>query len=180
MIRRAVLGAAAAAIALALFPTAASANSSPLPNHEAGGSFRVSETSPVVGAPFAVDVSGGQPGELVTLTITSKPASKSNGDKAVTSTRTVRAVTNPSGVANFTVALADAGVHTLTAAAADGDVVGTKTLTASAASAAADDQVSPAGFDGMPLALGGAALLALMAAGAVLVTRRRRSEQAPA
>lgn len=174
MIRRAAFGAAVALI-LILAPTAAAtAYSGSMASHEAGSKFTVSEQTPVVGAPFAADVSGSEPDALVTLTIAAKP-----GAGPAAGNRTVREVAKASGVANFTVTLTEAGVYTLTATAADGDVVGTQTVTVIAAGAAAGGKANPEGSGGTSLAVG-AVVLALVGAVAALLARRRRSAQLPA
>ena len=160
MIRRLAL-AVAAAVALILVPSAAMAA------YQAPGfTFTVSDATPAIGVPFTAVVTGAEPGTVVTLTVTGG--------------QTFTATANASGVATFTLTLSAAGVYTLTATNAAGVVIGTQTVTVAAAGAGSGaPALSTTGFDGLPLAVGGG-LLVLTGAGAVVISRRRRSAQVPA
>ena len=165
MIRRAVL-VAAAAVAIILTPSVAMAYDAP------GFSSSVSDSTPAIGQPVTVTVSGGlaNANQVITLVITSG-----------TSTRSLTATANASGVASFTFTLSAAGTYTVQALNAAGALVSDQVLTVAAAApaAAAGGALSFTGFDGMGLAVGGGVLV-LVGSGAVVVARRRRSAQVPA
>src|SRR5450631_297034 len=115
MIRPAVLVAAAAA-ALILAPTTAMAQA------PAGVRVSVGHRAPAA-LPFAVTASGAKANELVTLTVTPKPASIGN------TSFTHRA--NDRGVVSFELTLADDGIYVLTTKSASGAVLSTETVTVS-------------------------------------------------
>ena len=169
MIRRAVL-AAAAAVALILAPSAAMAYNA------SGFSCTVSDPTPAAGVPFTVVCSGAQPGAVLTLTVTRNPAANFG-------TKTFTATANANGVATFTVTVAPAGAYSLMVKGASGAVISTQTLKVLGVGAASPPvkggQLSNTGFEGMPLAVGGG-MLVLVGAGAVLISRRRKSAQVPA
>lgn len=176
MIRRTVL-VAAAAVALILAPTAAMAYDAP------GFTSTVSDSTPALGQPVTVVISGADANAPVTLTITSNPASLSNDTIQIAGTKSLTKTANASGVVSFTVTLTGVGSFLLTATNAAGAVISTQTLTVAAAGAAsggvAGAQLSRTGFEGMPLVVGGGVLV-LLGAGAVVIARRRRSAQVPA
>jgi hypothetical protein len=176
MIRRTVLVAAAAA-ALILAPTAAMAYDAP------GYTSTVSDSTPASGSPCTVVISGGEANEPVTLTITSNPASLSNDTIQIAGTKSLTKTANASGVASFSVTLSGAGGFALTATNAAGAVLSTQSLTVGTAGAASGAvtgaRLARTGFEGMPLVVGGGVLV-LLGAGAVVITRRRRSAQVPA
>lgn len=175
MIRRAVL-VAAAAVAVILTPSVAMAYNAP------GFTSTVSDSTPALGAPVTVVISGADAKAPVNLTITSNPASISNEAIQIAGTKSLTKAANTSGVATFTVTLTAAGTYSLVASKAAGAVMSTQTLTVAGAAAAplpaATGALSFTGFDGMGLAVGGGALV-LAGAGVVLVARRRRSAQMP-
>lgn len=162
MIRRAVLVAAAAA-ALVLAPSAALAYNAP------GFSSSVSDSTPAVGQSTTVTVQGGlaNANKVITLVV-----------KSGATTKTFSATANASGVATFTFTLGVAGNYTVQAFSAAGALVSDQVLTvaAGAAAAAPGGKLSATGFDGLPLAVGGGALV-LAGAGAVVIARRRKTVQ---
>jgi hypothetical protein len=171
---------AAAAVALFLVPTAAMAYEAP------GYDATVSDATPALGAPIAVSMTGGEPNEAVTLTVTTTPASISSDDIQIAGTKALTKKSSASGAVTFSVTLAASGSYTLTMTDPAGAVLSTQTLaagTAGAAGAAASGapgaQLSRTGFDGLGLAVGGGVLL-LVGAGAVVVAKRRRSTPVPA
>ena len=115
MIRPAVLVAAAAA-ALILAPTTAMAQA------PAGVRVSVGHRAPAA-PPFAVTASGAKANELVTLTVTPKPASIGN--------RSFTHRANARGVVSFELTLADDGIYVLTTKSASGAVLSTETVTVS-------------------------------------------------
>ncbi len=166
MIRRVFL-VFAAALALILAPSVAMAYNAP------GFTCTVSDATPAAGVPMTVVCSGAQAGEVLTLTATRNPASTFG-------TKTFTATANASGVATFTLTLTPAGDYSLVVKGANGAVISTQTVKVlGVGTAAAPGQLGRTGFDGMPLAVGGG-ILVLAGAGAVLISRRRRSAQVPA
>ena len=194
MFRRAVLVAAAAALALILAPSVAMAA-----YNAPGFAATVSNPSPATGQPVTVTLSGAKANGAVTLTVTPDTASVRSGaiqiDGTVTTSLTKNA--NASGVASFTVTLAAAGSFTLTFTNSAGAVVSTQTLTAHAVGGAsgagsasgvvpggasgsgAGGQLSRTGFEGTGLAVGGG-LLVVAGAGAMVLARRRKTAHLPA
>ena len=87
-------------------------------------------------------------------------------------------------MATFTFTVTVAGVQDFQVFNDAGDLVSDQTLTVLGAGGAAGPvtgggQLSNTGFDGMGLAVGGGVLV-LAGAGAVLISRRRKSAQVPA
>ena len=193
MFRRAVLVAAAAALALFFAPSAAMAA-----YNAPGFAATVSNPSPATGQPVTVTLTGAKANEAITLTVTPDSASVRSGaiqiDGTVTTSLTKNA--NASGVASFTVTLASAGSFTLTFTNASGAVLSTQTLTAhavggasgaggasgvvagGASGAGAGGQLSRTGFEGTGIAVGGG-LLVLAGAGAMVLARRRKTAHLP-
>jgi len=169
MIRRALL-VAAAAVAVILAPSAAMAYTAP------GFNCTLSDSTPNLGTPVTMTCTGAAPGEVLTLTVTRTPAANF-GTKVLTATA------NASGVATFTVTFSPAGTYSLVVKRASGAVISTQTVkvlgVSAAAGVVAGGQLSRTGFDGMPLAVGGGALV-LVGAGVVVVARRRKSAHVPA
>jgi hypothetical protein len=116
MIRRAVL-VTAAAVALILAPGTAMAD-----YNAPGFGSTVSDSTPTAGVPFTVHVTGAEPGETVTLTITRKPTSSSS--PAPTSKPA-----NDQGVADFAVTLTQDGTYSLVSTSAAGKVLSSQTVT---------------------------------------------------
>ena len=202
MIRRAVL-VAAAAVALILAPTAATA--------QAPAGFTVPQAT-AAGVPFKVIASGAKANEAVTLTMTPDPAS--------IGTRSLTQIANARGVASFVVTLTADGTYLLVSKSASGVVLTSQTVTVSdhgavivagtsaasgtaasaaagkASSASADKAATAAtgkaasaatgtaargqlaftGLGGMSLLVGGGVLV-LAGTGLVLVIRRRTPAQ---
>ena len=163
MVRRALLTAAAAA-ALVAFPAAAMAYDAP------GYNTTVTDPTPAIGQAFTVTTDGNAPGEQLTLTVTSNPASISNDSIVVAGSKALAKTADASGNVSWTVTLNAAGTYTLAITNAAGQLVGDEVVTVAAAAGPA---LSDTGFDGMPLVLGAGALVALGAT-AVVVARRRR------
>ena len=188
MFRRAVLVAAAAALALILAPSAAMAA-----YNAPGFSATVSNPSPATGQPFNVVLSGAKANEAITLTITSDPASISSDSIQIAGTKSLTKTANASGVATFAVTLTAGGTYTLALTNASGAVLSTQTVTAHAAGAGgasgvvaggasgagSGGQLSRTGFEGTGIAVGGG-LLVLAGAGAMVVARRRKTAHLPA
>lgn len=175
MIRRVFL-VAAAAVALILAPTVAMAYNAP------GYGCFLTDWTPANGHATTEHCSHGHKYEAVTLTTTSNPASISSNAIQIAGTKSLTKTSNASGAVDFTVTLTGAGTYALTVTNASGAVLSAQTVTVAAAGAAAPAAIgglSRTGFDGMPIALGGGALV-LLGAGAVLVARRRKSAQVPA
>ena len=196
MFRRAVLVAAAAALALILAPSAAMAA-----YNAPGFAATVSNPSPAIGQPVTVTLSGAKANEAITLTVSPDSAAVGSGairiDGTVTTSLTKNA--NASGVASFTVTLGAAGSFTLTFTNAAGAVLSTQTLTAHAVGGAsggaaggasgvvpggasgtgAGGQLPRTGFEGTGIAVGGG-LLVLAGAGAMVLARRRKTAHLPA
>jgi hypothetical protein len=171
---------AAVAAALFLIPTAAMAYEAP------GYDATVSDATPALGVPVAVNMTGADANEAVTLTVTSVPASISNDDIQIAGTKAMTKRMNASGAGTFMVTLRVSGTYNLTMTDPAGATLSTQTLAAGTAGAAAGvagattgAQLSKTGFDGMGLAIGGVALV-LAGAGAVVVARRRRPVSVPA
>lgn len=168
MIRRKVLIVAAAA-ALVLAPSAAFGYGAT----DYTNKGTVSDSTPAAGESFSVTVQG--PANAgVTLTVTSNPASLPDSAITIAGTKSLTKTTNASGVAVFTVTLAQAGTYTVVAAdAASGAVLSTQSLTVAAAAGGTAAALPTTGSDALPLGLGAGALV-LAGAGAVVVARRRR------
>jgi LPXTG-motif cell wall-anchored protein len=167
-IRRSAL-VAAAAVALALVPSAAFAYGS----GDYSNKGTVSDTTPAVGQSFTVTVVG-PPGASVTLTITSNPATLPDSAITIAGTKSLAKVTNASGTAVFTVTLSQPGTFTIVATdTASGAVLSTQSVTVAGAASAAG-QLSSTGSNALPIALGAGALV-LVGAGGVVVARRRQA-----
>jgi len=171
MVRRALLTAAAAAALVAL-PAAAMAYDAP------GYATTVTDPTPAIGQAFTLTTDGQTAGETLTLTVTSDPASIGNDKIAVAGSRSLAKTADASGAASWSITLSAAGTYTLAVTNAAGQLVGDETVTVAAA-AVAGPALSETGFDGMPLAIGAGALVALGAT-AVVVARRRREVTAAA
>ncbi len=167
---RRILAAVAAAATLALAPTAAFAYGA----GDYSNDGTVSDTTPAVGTPFTVTVTG--PGQTpVTLTITSNPASIPDSAITIAGTKALTKTTDASGSVVFTVTLAQAGTYTLVVTdTGTGAVLSTQVVTVAGSTAAGG--LASTGSNTLPYALGGAALL-LVGAGAVVVARRRTAHQ---
>jgi len=153
MIRRPVL-VAAAAVALALVPSAAMAYDAP------GYGTTVSDATPAVGSAFSLTVTGVDPGAVVTLKVAGK---------------SYTATANANGAATFTVTLTAVGTYTARAYV-NGALVSDEVVTV-VSGASAGAELSSTGFESAGLAAG-AGVLVLAGAGAVLVAKRRRSPSA--
>lgn len=164
MVRRALLTAAAAAALVAL-PTVAMAYDAP------GYETTVSDPTPALGQAFSVVTDGNNAGEQLTLTVTSNPASIGNDKIVVAGSRSLAKTADENGRATWTVTLNAAGTFTLAVTNAAGQLVGDETVTVAGAPAAPG--LSDTGFDGLPLAIGAGALVALGAT-VVVIARRRR------
>lgn len=169
MIRRIIMVAAAAA-ALTLVPSAAMAYNAP------GFNSTVSDSTPAIGQPVTIVITGADADEPVTLTITSDPASISSDAIQIAGTKSLTKNANASGVATFTVTLTAAASYALTATNAAGAVLSTQTLTVAAATPAAAGTLPRTGFDVMGFGLWGG-LFVLVGAGALIVVKRRRPAQ---
>lgn len=163
MVRRALLT-AAAAVALVALPAAAMAYDAP------GYTTTVTDPTPAIGQAFTLTTDGQTAGEQLILTVTSDPASIGNDKIAVAGSRSLAKTADADGAASWSITLSAAGTYTLAVTNAAGQLVGDETVTVAAATGPA---LSDTGFDGMPLAIGAGALVALGAA-AVVVARRRR------
>lgn len=154
-----------------------------------GYNVTVSDPTPTVGHPIAVNVSGGTAQDKITLTITPTTAST---DKV--STKQL----NASGAGNFTVNFKKAGTYTLTLTDSKGHVVSTQVVVVSTQTVAFGTQIvtvsnnfagkggaqgpatSGPGLSGTGLAIGGLLVLVLAGAGPALIARRRKSAHASA
>ena len=163
MIRR-ILLVAAAAVALALVPSAAMAYDAP------GFDSSVSDATPAPGSSVTMIVKG-LPNQALKLTVT----------YSVGGVKTYRTTANAKGVATFTFKAASSGTMTAVVTNAAGDVVSSQELTVSGSGPGngKDKKLKDTGFNGMGLAAGGGGLV-LLGAGAVVVAKRRRSAQVPA
>jgi LPXTG-motif cell wall-anchored protein len=171
MIRRTVLIAAAAA-ALAIVPTAAFGYGAT----DYTNTGTVSDSTPAAGVAFTVTVQG-PANTSVTLTITSNPASLPDSSITIAGTKSLAKTTNASGVATFTVTLAQSGTFTLvTTDTASGAVLSTQTVTVPAA-ASAGAALAATGSNVLPMLLGAGALLVL-GTGGIVVAKRRHGAQA--
>ena len=169
MIRRTILS-AAAAIALVAMPMAAMAYEAP------GFNTTVSDTTPAIGQAFTLTTTGAVPGETLTCTVTSNPATISNDAITIAGTKALAKVANAAGTVTCTVTLTAAGTYTLAVTNAAGALVGDEVVTVAAAAAPA---LSSTGFDAIGLA-GGAAALVAAGAFAVFLARRRQLAHAGA
>jgi len=170
MIRRTILS-AAAAIALVAMPMAAMAYDAPSYN------TTVSDSTPDIGQAITVTTTGATPGETLTCTVTSNPATISNDAITIAGTKALAKVANASGTVTCTVTLTAAGTYTLAVTNAAGALVGDEVVTVAAAAAA--PALSSTGFDAIGLA-GGAAALVAAGAFAVFLARRRQLAHAGA
>lgn len=177
MIRRSLIS-AAAAIALVVMPTVAMAYDAP------GYDTTVSDPTPAVGRAFTLMTRGAAPGAILTLTITSDPASVGNDAIEIAGTRTTTktAEADADGTVTWTVVLSAAGTYFLAVTDAAGNLLGDETVTvAGAAAGGAAGAVTPGlsdtGFDGAGLAVGA---VVLIVAGAVAVFFARRRQLAHA
>jgi hypothetical protein len=180
LIRRALL-VAAAAVALILAPTTAMAYTAP------GYNVTVSDPTPSVGHPIAVNVTGGAAWDRVTLTITPTTASIDKATKRL----------NASGAGRFRVTFKRAATYTLTLTDSKGRVVSTQIVVVSTQTVALGTQIVPvsnyfagkggvqglatsgSGSSGTGLAIGGGLLvLAMAGAGLALVAQRRKPAHA--
>jgi len=154
VIRRTAL-VVAGAVALIFAPTAAMADYNGQPY-----SSSVSDSTPAIGSPVTVTVTGVAPGTVVTLRV-------SDG-------QVLSATANASGVASFKVTFRAAGTFTAQAFVG-GVLVSDQVLTVAAASVAVAGGALPTtGFDGLGLAAGAGALV-LAGAGALVFVKRRQS-----
>lgn len=185
---RRTIATAAAAGALILTPVAA-AVAAPGDGDYTGSA----PESAVVGQSFPVTISGAQPGEDVTLTITyDDPIT--DADITIAGTKSHTKAANAAGVATFSVTIAAAGTVELKAVGAESGVLFTDTVQVGTAVPTGDGQggkgtPTPAdkGGDpdrlsdaGAPTALyaGGAAVLMLGAGGALYAAKRRAGQSA--
>ena len=171
MIRRTILS-AAAAIALVAMPMAAMAYEAP------GFNTTVSDTTPAIGQAFMLTTTGAVPGETLTCTVTSNPATISNDAITIAGTKALAKVANAAGTVTCTVTLTAAGTYTLAVTNAAGALVGDEVVVVAAA-AAAGPALSSTGFDALGLA-GGAAALVAAGGFAVFLARRRQLAHAGA
>ena len=141
--------------------------------------FTVTDSTPSVGAPFAVNVSGVDANTAVTLAITSDSASVTDAAIVIAGTKSFQSMADAAGLVGFDVTLASAGVFDLVGTNAAGAVIGSQKVTVGAIAAPV---VAPSdtGFGGIGLAIGAGLLLLLLAAAFVLVARRRKSADAAA
>ena len=163
MIRRTLL-VAAAAVALIFAPTMAMAAP---PDYTAPGyTVTVSDSSPTVGHPIKINVTGGTAHDRLTLTISGVPGSD------------VKQL-NANGGANYSVNFKKAGTYTLTITDSKGNVVSTQVITVSAAEAAGKGAAEGTANSGsnMGLVVGGGLLALLAGAGGAMYARRRKSAQ---
>lgn len=188
MIRRSFL-VAAAAVALSLAPMTAMAYPA------AKIACTVTDSTPASGVPFTASCSGVAPNSQVTLAITGHR-------KSMLGTKSQTNLSDASGRVSWVITLTEAGRYRLVATNAAGKVIGRQSVTVSgvivagvsanapagtgagvsagaAAATGVGTQLSSTGFAGMPLAVGGGALV-LVGAGAVLIGRRRKSGRVPA
>ena len=169
MTRRACL-ASAATLALVALPTAALAYDAP------GFTTTATDPTPALGAPITLATSGAEPGEPITMTVTTDPASISNDAIEIAGTKALTKPADASGTVSFTVELNAAGTFTARITDASGALLGDEVLVVAPAPGAAGTQAGPqlsdTGFDPAGIATGAAALV-LAGAGAVLVARRR-------
>ena len=184
MIRRAVL-ATAAAVALILTPSVAMAYNAP------GYSSSVSDSTPTIGHPVTVTVSGGVANarQIIKLVVTPVAGPR----KPHTRATVLYQRANAKGVARFTFKLKTLGDYKVEAFNKAGGLLSDQTLTVVRSGghghgnrdghgdkrASAVSQISFAGLNGVGLAAGGSALL-LPGAGAMFIARRRRSAKVPA
>ena len=172
MIRRTILS-AAAAVALVAMPMAAMAYDAP------GYNTTVSDPTPAIGQAITVTTTGATPGETLTCTVTSNPATISNDAITIAGTKALAKVANASGTVTCTITLTAAGTYTLAVTNAAGALVGDEVVVVAAAAAAAAPALSSTGFDALGLA-GGAAALVAAGAFAVFLARRRQMAHAGA
>lgn len=169
MTRRACL-ATAATIALVALPTAALAYDAP------GFDTTTTDPTPALGEPITLSTSGAEPGEQVTATVTTDPASISNDAITIAGTKSMTKAADANGVVAFSVTLNAAGTFTVRITDASGALLGDEVLQVAAPAGAAGTntgvQLSDTGFDAAGLAAGAAALV-VAGAGAVVVARRR-------
>ena len=170
MIRRTILS-AAAAIALVAMPMAAMAYEAP------GFNTTVSDTTPAIGQAFTLTTMGAVPGETLTCTVTSNPATISNDAITIAGTKALAKVANAAGTVTCTITLTAAGTYTLAVTNAAGALVGDEVVVVAAA--AAGPALSSTGFDALGLA-GGAAALVAAGGFAVFLARRRQLAHAGA
>ena len=169
MIRRNLLT-AAATIALVAMPMAAMAYDAP------GYNTTVSDPTPDIGQAFTLTTTGATPGEPLTCTVTSNPATISNDAITITGTKALAEVANASGTVTCTITLTAVGTYTLAVTNAAGALVGDEVVVVAAAATPA---LRSTGFDAIGLA-GGAAALVAAGAFAVFLARRRRLAHAGA
>lgn len=164
---------ATAALSLVALPSAAMAYEAP------GVTVRVSDATPVLSAPTTVTITGAQPSEAVTLTVTSNPASIPNDQITIAGTKSFTKNADTNGVATFSVSFGTAGVFTAVATDSTGASLGDTVLTVagggSASSAAADTgSLAITGSSATTLALGAGALV-VVGGSAVVIARRRKA-----
>lgn len=174
MNRRSVL-IATAALSLIALPSAAMAYEAP------GVTVTVTDATPALSAPVSLTITGAQPNEAVTLTVTSNPASLSNDQITIAGTKSLTKNADASGAATFSVSFGSAGVFTAVATDSTGASLGDQVLTVAGGGAATNTATDTAklpitGSNASALAIGAGALV-VVGGGAVVLTRRRRASQ---
>ncbi len=153
-----------------------------------GFSSSVSDPSPALGQPFNVALSGATPGEAITLTVTTDPASISSASIEIAGTKAFTRVADANGAVAFAVTLTAGGTYTLTMTNPSGAVLSTQTVAAGlapganspvvAGSSGSSGVLTDTGYGGTGLAIGGV-LLVLAGAGATMFARRRKTAYQP-
>jgi len=142
-----------------------------------GFNTTVSDTTPAIGQAFTLTTTGAVPGETLTCTVTSNPATISNDAITIAGTKALAKVANAAGTVTCTITLTAAGTYTLAVTNAAGALVGDEVVVVAAA--AAGPALSSTGFDALGLA-GGAAALVAAGGFAVFLARRRQLAHAGA
>lgn len=161
------------ALGLALAPAAANA-------YEAEGvSVTVSAAAPALNAPTTLTVSGVNPGEAVTATITSLPATIAGESISIAGTKALTKTASDAGVAIFTATFAEAGTFTVVFTGENGRLIADNQVITVAANLPTTGGDKPGtlpvtGSEAVSLAIGAGVLVAA-GAGAVVVTRRRKA-----
>lgn len=169
MLRRALVTAAATAALVAL-PAVAMAYDAP------GYTTTVSDPTPAIGQAFTVTTDGNDPGQGLTLTVTSDPASVPNSAILVAGSVAVPKTADGSGNASWTVTLNAAGTYTLAVTdSGTGALVGDDVVTVAAAPADPGDALGATGFETSTVALGAAGLVLVGGTIVLLVRRRTRA-----